>query len=182
MSEELDTCYRVFAKLETQRIETLGELCDWSPRRASFRPAPGSWSATEVLDHIVKAETGTIDNVRVGLRNPHILGTEDRPRIAALDRALRSDQSFRVPPGADTILPDAHITLPEVAHRWVQARVELGRLLQELAPHDTRCGVFCHPFAGWMTFAEVLNHFSAHLYHHGFQLARLRASSADLHS
>jgi hypothetical protein len=180
MSEQLDTCYSVFAKLETQRTETLAELCDWSPRRLSFRPTPGSWSATEVLDHILRAETGTIDNVRVGLRNPHTLGTGDGARIATLDRALRSDQSFKVPPEAEMILPDAHTTLQEVAHRWVQVRVELARLLQTLAPEDARCGVFYHPFAGWMTFAEVLNHFSAHLYHHGFQLARLRLSSADL--
>ena len=104
------------------------------------------------------------------------------PRIAALDRALRSDQSFQVPPGAEAIYPDAKTTLPEVANRWEQARVELGRLLHELATHDARCGVFRHLFAGWMTFAEVLSHFSTHLYHHGFQLARLQVRSADLNS
>jgi DinB superfamily len=182
MSQELDTCSRSFAELEAQRTETLAELVDWSPQRVSFRPAPGSWSAIEVLDHVVKTETGTIADLRTGLRNAHLLGTEDRPGVAALDRALRSEQFFQVPPGAEDIYPDKQTTLPQVAIRWERTRVELGRMVQELAPEDVRCGLFCHPFAGWMTFAEVLDHFSAHLCHHRFQLARLRVSSARLNS
>jgi hypothetical protein len=182
MSGELDTCFRIFALLEAQRTETLAELSDWSPDRVSFRPAPGSWSAVEVLDHIVRAETGTIADVRIGLRNPHLLRAEDRPGIAALDRALRSEQTFVVPPGAKAIYPDTQTTLSQVAGRWEQTRGDLERLLHELEPSNARCGVFRHPFAGWMTLAEVLDHFSAHLYHHGFQLARLRVSSAPSES
>jgi hypothetical protein len=175
---ELAECSHAFRELESQRTGLLAELATWSPSLLSFRPAPGAWSAVEVLDHIVRAETGTIANVRVGLRTPHILGGEDRPGIAALDRALRSDQSFQVPPGALAIYPDTQTTLPEVLGRWEQARAELRSLVEALAPADAHCGVFCHPFAGWMTVADVLDHFSAHLYHHGFQLARLKATSA----
>jgi DinB superfamily len=179
---ELAECSHAFRELESQRTELLAELATWSPSLLSFRPEPGAWSAVEVLDHIVRAETGTIANVRVGLRTPHILGGEDRPGIAALDRALRSDQSFQVPPGALAIYPDTQTTLPEVLGRWEQARAELRSLVEALAPADAHCGVFCHPFAGWMTVADVLDHFSAHLYHHGFQLARLKATSAGLQS
>jgi DinB superfamily len=182
MSMELAECSHAFRELESQRTELLTELATWPPSVLSFRPAPGAWSAVEVLDHIVRAEAGTIANVRAGLRTPHILGGEDRPGIAALDRALRSDQSFRVPPGAAAIYPDTQTTLPEVMSRWEQARAELRALVESLAPADSQCGVFCHPFAGWMTVADVLDHFSAHLYHHGFQLARLKAASAGLQS
>ena len=182
MSMELAECSRAFRELEIQRTELLAELAEWSSSLVSFRPAPGAWSAAEVLDHIVRAEAGTIADVRVGLRNPHILGGEDRPGIAALDRALRSDQRFQVPPGALVICPDTQTTLPEVISRWEQARAELRSLIEALAPADAHCGVFCHPFAGWMTVADVLDHFSAHLYHHGFQLARLKANSAGLQS
>lgn len=180
MSRELDTCYRVFAQLESQRTEMLADLNQWPLQRVSFRPASGAWCAIEVLDHIVRVEAGTIDKIQIGLRNPHILGAEDRPGIATLDRALRSEQYFQVPPGAEGIYPDPQTTLPQVAERWEQAREELGQLLKGFAPHDACCGVFHHPSAGWMTFAEVLDHFSAHLCHHGFQLARLRVSSAHL--
>ncbi|WP_158794488.1 DinB family protein [Granulicella sp. L60] len=182
MSVELSECSRIFRELETQRAELLAELAGWSPSRLSFCPADGAWSAVEVLDHIVRAEAGTIGDIRAGLQNPHALGSEERPRIAALDRALRSDQSFQVPPGAQAIYPNAQTTFSEVAGRWEQARTQLGSVVEALAPQDACCGVFCHPFAGWMTVADVLEHFSAHLYHHGFQLARLRVSSAGLQS
>ena len=180
MPAELVDCSRTFRMLEVQRAELLGEFAAWSPRRLCFRPSPDVWSVVEVLDHIVRAETGTINDVRIGLRNPHVLGKEERPGIAALDRALRSDQRFKVPAGAVAIYPDSQVSLSEVAGRWEQARRELRSLLETLSPSDVQCGIFCHPFAGWMTVADVLDHFSAHLHHHGFQLARLRVSSAGL--
>ena len=180
MSKDLDSCYQALAELETQRIETLAELGGWSPNCLSFRPAPTAWTAIEVLDHIVRAETGTLGDLQEGLRNPHPLGTEERPRVADLDRALRSDRSFQVPAGAEEIRPDPQTTWAQVTDAWALTRKELGQLVQSLGPGDTRCGLFCHPFAGWMTFEEVLQHFSAHLYHHRFQLARIRASFGDL--
>jgi uncharacterized damage-inducible protein DinB len=170
---------RTFRMLEVERGRPLGEFAAWSPLRLRFRPSPGAWSVVEVLDHIVKAEAGTIADVRMGLRNPHQLGEQERPGIAALDRALRSDQRFTVPAEAGAILPDSTIALSEVAERWDRARSELKSLLDKLPADHAQSGVFRHPFAGWMTVADVLDHFSAHLYHHGFQLARLRLSSAS---
>jgi hypothetical protein len=178
MPVDLTECSRLFQELEMQRIVLLAQLAGWSSGRLSFRPEPGVWSTVEVLDHIVRAETGTIAGVRAGLQNPHMLGGEDRPGIAALDRALRSEQRFKVPPAAQSIHPDAQTSLPEVASRWQHTRAEMGSLLETLTPDDMHRGVFRHPFAGWMTMAEVLNHLSAHLYHHEFQLERLRVISA----
>ena len=173
-------CSRIFRELEDRRAALIAEFTGWSFRRLCFRPSPGAWSVVEVLDHIVKAESGTIEDVRLGLRDPHVLGDEERPGIAALDRALRSDRTFKVPAEAAAIYPDDQTTLSEIAERWEEARSALRSLLETLVPYDLRCGVFYHPFAGWMTVVEVLDHFSAHLYHHGFQLERLRVSSEGL--
>ena len=178
MPSEFAKCSELFEELETQRIELLAELQQWPVEGLRFRPQAGAWSAVEVLDHVVRAEAGIIANLLGGLEQLHVLGDEERPRIAELERALRSDQRFQVPPGAAAIHPDAQATLPEVAARWEQARAELRSILGTLAPEHASCGVFCHPFAGWMTVADVLRHFSAHLYHHGYQLERLRAGFA----
>jgi hypothetical protein len=179
-SEELADCFRAFEGLEAERARVLAQLADWPSAFVSFRPSPSSWSAAEVLDHIVRSESGAIADVRTGLQSPHILGSEDRPRIAALDSALRSRESFQVPAGAAAIHPDPQTTLPEVASRWELARTDLRLLLEGLTPACACSGVFCHPFAGWMTFREVLDYFSAHLYHHGFQLERLRTSWTEM--
>lgn len=173
-------CSRTFRELEVRRAELMSEFAGWPPSRLRFRPAPGTWSVVEVLDHIVKAESGTVADVRAGLQNPQALGDVERPGIAALDRALRSDQKFTVPASAASIHPDAQTTFADVASRWEHARAQFRSLLGTLSPKDTHCGVFHHPSAGWMTVADGLDYFAAHLYHHGFQLARLRESSAAL--
>lgn len=178
MSREQADYARFFHDLETQRLALIAEISAWPVARQCFRASPGTWCAVEVLDHIVRAESGTVADVRDGLRHPHPLGTEERPRIAALDRALRSDGTFQVPATAAAIHPDPSTTLPDVVARWEQSRAELAALLQTLSPAETQCGVFHHPFAGWMTVGDVLDHFAAHLFHHEFQLARLRTASA----
>ena len=182
MPEEVSACYQAFQQLQVQRGETLAPLSQWSPQRLSFRLCPGSWCAIEVLDHIVRAETGTMADVQNGLKNPHLLGSEVRPGIAALQQALLSNGSFRVPPEANAIYPDPHATLPDVLARWDRSRRKLGQLVSEVGPAISGHGVFHHPFAGWMTFVEVLDHFAAHLHHHRFQLARLESASQELAS
>ena len=181
MAEEIADCSRAFLKLEAEHIEVLAWLGDWPLEALSFRSSTSTWSAGEVLDHIHRAESGTTADVRAGLTRLHLLGNEERPGIAALDRALRSDQTFQVPAGS-AIHPDSQTTFSEATTRWQQSRIELRSLLEELTPSNVCCGVFCHPFAGWMTFQEVLEHFSAHLYHHRYQLERLQAKWAEQNS
>lgn len=178
MDAEVQRCYEAFTAMETQRTELLGRLAKWTPQRIAYRPTPDSWCAIEVLDHIVRAESGTIADLKSGLQHPHPIGPGERPGIALLDRALRSDKKFPIPAGSEKIFPDASTTFPDVLQRWDKARKELDEMLRRLTPAVACCAVFHHPFAGWMTFAEVLHHFHAHLYHHTHQLARLEEGSA----
>jgi uncharacterized damage-inducible protein DinB len=169
-----------FERLEDERRRLLFDLSQWPTAHLNFRPAPGTWSVVEVLDHVVRAEAGTIADVRKGLDIPHALGSEDRPGITALRRALLSDNTFQVPAGAGAIIPDAQTTFAEVINRWEEARRELRSILETLDPAQLGCGVFQHPFAGWMTVTDVLDHLSDHLHHHRFQLSRLQASCGAL--
>jgi uncharacterized damage-inducible protein DinB len=176
MNSELTDCLRAFESLEADRARVLAQLAEWPTASISFRPAPNAWSAPEVLDHVVRSETGITASMRRNLQTPHILGGEDRLKVATLYEALRSERKFEVPAGAEAAHPDPRTTLPEVASRWERSRMALGSFMERLTAADLSYGLFCHPFAGWMTFGEVLEHFSTHLYHHEFQLARLRAA------
>jgi uncharacterized damage-inducible protein DinB len=171
-------CLHAFERIERERRAALAALSEWPAESLRFRPTPGAWSAPEVLDHIVRAEAGTIADVANGLERPHPLGKEVRPGIAALREALRCDAKYQVPADATMIHPDTQSALDEVVARWELARQRLRSLLENLTPNDTSIGVFRHPFAGWMTVQEVIEHFSDHLYHHQFQLERLHESWA----
>jgi uncharacterized damage-inducible protein DinB len=172
----LADCFHAFELLEADRVRVLAQLAEWPQECISFRPTPNAWSAPEVLDHIVRSETGITGRMRRGLESPHIFAGEDRSKVETLYQALRSNQSFQVPAGAATAHPDPQTTLSEVTSRWQQSRMELRSFLESLTAADLGYGLFCHPFAGWMTCGEVLEHFSTHLYHHEFQLARLRVA------
>lgn len=178
MAMEVTACSRMFEEMERERAELLAELEEWGLVRLGFRPARGEWSAVEVLDHIVLAEAGTTGDMRASLKTPHVLGDEPRPKVAALERALRSEERFTVPAGAG-IDPGSETRYADVVRRWEAARAELGLMVAGMSEEDGRCGVFEHPFAGWMTMREVLGHMSDHLYHHRFQLERLRVGSAS---
>jgi uncharacterized damage-inducible protein DinB len=174
--QSLDSCFQAWERIEAERHALMAKLADWPADCLRYRPAPAAWSAPEVLDHLVRAEAGTIADVAAGLKAPHPLGDEQRPGIAALREALRCDARYQVPADATMIHPDTQSNVDEVTSRWEQARQRLRSLLENLTPQDTRVGVFHHPFAGWMTVHEVVEHFSDHLYHHQFQLARTRSS------
>jgi uncharacterized damage-inducible protein DinB len=179
MPNEVAECCRMFEEIERERLELVRELGEWPVERQNFRPAEGAWSAVELVDHVVRVESLTIGDMREGLRRPRVLGEGDRPKIAELERALRSEKRFRVPAGQGGIYPEAQTTWAEVTERWKESRVELRGVVERMGPDEARWGVFEHPFAGWMTVEEVLKHFSDHLYHHQFQLARLRMSWAE---
>jgi uncharacterized damage-inducible protein DinB len=176
MNTELADCFHTFESLEADRTRVLAQLAEWPAGCINFRLAPGAWSAPEVLDHIVRSETGITTMMRRGLSSPHTFGEQDRSKLEALYEALRSDRYFQVPPGAEAAHPDPQTTLPDVASRWQQSRMDLRSFLESLTAANLGCGLFCHPSAGWMTCGEVLEHFSTHLYHHEFQLARLRTA------
>jgi hypothetical protein len=176
MNSDLADCFRAFDSLETNRTRVLAQLAEWPAVGLNFRPAPGAWSAPEVLDHIVRSEIGITAVMRRGLRSPHAIGEEDRSKLETLYEALRSDRYFQVPAGAEAAHPDPRTTLTEVTSRWQRSRTDLRSFLERLTAADLGCGLFCHPSAGWMTCGDVLEHFSAHLYHHEFQLARLRSA------
>ena len=167
-----------FATLEQQKVETLARVEGWSASRLAYRPATGAWSATEVLDHLVRVERGILTAAQHGLRTPHPLGPRDRLGFWFVDRLFRSDRRVRVPASASAVLPDASADVDEVRHRWDATRQDLDRFLAPLSCADLTGGVFRHPVSGWMSVPQILRFFSVHLGHHGVQLARLGAASA----
>lgn len=169
--------WRRFERLEAERAAVLEELASWPPGSVAFRPADGGWTAAEVLDHVARSESGMFAELRAGLQAPHRIVPEDPRRVEALAQSLRSDARFKVPAGG--VHPDASVTLDDVQQSWARARKELCALLESLRDEQVGLGVFKHPFAGWMTMDELLDHCSDHLFHHRLQLARLRDSFAQ---
>lgn len=166
-----------FATIERQKAELLASIEQWSEHRLAFRPAHDAWCAIEVLDHLVKVESEVITATRRGLLSPHPIGLRDRLGFFFLDRVFRSKTKVKVPRSATKVLPDLTCTLDMLRERWLSTRTDLARLLAQLEPAELELGVFRHPVSGWMSVPHILRFFSAHIQHHGYQLARIRVAS-----
>lgn len=168
-----------FAHLEKQRAEVLAQIDGWSGARLCYRPRPGAWSTAEVLDHVVRVETLTLRSVQAGVLDPHPLRLRDKAGFVVMAQILRSNLRVKVPRSAPLVWPETDPDPRAVLLRWYRTRRRLESLLATPQAGAIACGVFRHPFAGWMSLPQVLDYFSLHLLHHRFQLGRLAQCSRE---
>ena len=171
---------RTFLKLERQKAEMLGETAAWSAAGLRFRPEPGSWSALEVLDHVVKVEINVMDAARHNLPEGHPIGFKDRLGGLMVNAVMRSPKRVKVPASARMVLPEITADPALVIRRWDESRQAMAKCLDSVAPNQLVPGVFRHPIGGWMTLPRTLAFLSAHLRHHAYQIKRLKQAARGL--
>ena len=167
---------RSLAPLEASRRRVLGTV-DGVPHKALNRaPAPGKWSALQVLHHVVTAEALTLGYIRKKMQAGAALekaGPASRLRLLALQVTLALPLRFKAP----TITGDVprESELPALRARWDEVRRSLDDLVRSFPPELLDRLVFRHPYAGRMTLAHALGTLEAHLDHHIPQVKRALA-------
>ena len=170
------TLHGWMCRLEEQKTAMLAEVRSWPAELRAARPADGGWSALQVLDHLVRTESGICGVMAWGLRAPRPIGVRDRVGFLFVERVFRSRRRVKMPGSVKEIIsPGEELEVGEVEARWDAVRVELRRLAGCVEPANCRGGVFRHPVSGWMSFEQVLRFLSVHMVHHEFQLERIRA-------
>jgi hypothetical protein len=165
-----------FEDLERERRVFLGRLEDWSIQRMRFKPDLKSWCALQVLDHLGRTESEILAIIESGSDKTRKIGLRDRLGYRFIDSVFRSDRKVRVPTSAKQVLPSNGAELQEVLSQWDRSRRAPSQFLA-VTPLRPECGVFRHPTGGWMSLPQVLQFFSVHMVHHGFQIERLRDAS-----
>jgi hypothetical protein len=136
-------------------------------------PAPGRWSALQVLHHVVESEAAVLGYVRKKLQAGASLpwaGLGSRPRRLALQAGLASPLRFKAPPVA-AFVPDV-VEPAALRARWDEVRTGWRALVEAFPPELEGRLVFRHPVAGRMGLADTLAVLQAHLDHHVPQVAR----------
>ena len=162
-------------KLEDQKAEMLGRLEDWPEERLAARPAAGEWSVVEVLDHVVRVESGICGAAREMMLAPAKVGPRDRLGFRIVEKIFLSQRRVKVPRSVHRVaMPGEDLALADVVVRWDEARVRVRDLAEEATARAVEGGVFRHPISGWMTVEQVFRFFSVHIVHHEFQVERIR--------
>ena len=161
-------------RLERQRAALLRELNAMTPGRLVFHAAPGSWSALDLVEHLVVVEEAVLR------------GIPDRPPTRSLAESARAAmvlpllylsfaRGVRLRAPTPAILPVGGSTLAQLEARWTRARANLRAVLQLMGPEDLSRPFLRHPVIGWLTTLEGLGFIERHVAHHLHRVQRIRA-------
>jgi DinB superfamily len=175
---------RRFDILERQKRTVLSTAERFSAAHLRFQPAPDEWSVLDVLDHLIKVESASLEAVRKELPAGTPITLKDRAGALLITSLMLTPARVKVPAGAAMVLPEANLpeaVLPQAdlsrtAARWNDVRQQMTDLLSSLRPEQLEVGLFRHPVSGWMNMANALRFLSAHLRHHEYQLNRLKSA------
>jgi hypothetical protein len=159
--------------LEASRARALSLLAGRDAASLNRPPAPGRWSALQVLHHVVESEAATLGYVRKKMQAGAALpptGIGSRLRRAAVQLGLALPLRFRAP-AVTAAVPD--VVDPAVLRaRWEEVRAGWRELLAAFPADLEGRLVFRHPIAGRMGLADALAVQQAHLDHHVRQVER----------
>ena len=166
-----------FEQLERATERLLASAEALGPASA-VAPAPGHWSATQVVHHLLFIEGNIIQYVEKKLH-----AEEQLPKVGLLTR-LRArfvrlmlrlpGVKFKAPRGVATLTDAGEVpALPELRHTWEASRRQLERLLNAFPGRLLNRAIFPHPRSGRITIYQVMEFLLDHLLHHQQQLGRI---------
>ncbi|MBF9143961.1 DinB family protein [Hymenobacter properus] len=141
-------------------------------------PAPGSWSAKQVVHHLLFIEGNIIQYIQKKLQAEEALpnvGLLTRLRAQAVRFLLRLP-GFKVkaPRGVATLTDAGNLpALPELRDTWDASRRQLERLLNEFPSRQLNRAIFPHPRSGRINIYQVMEFLLDHLLHHQQQMDRI---------
>lgn len=160
--------------LRQKKDDFLATLATWTPDQRSFRAGPAFWCANQVLDHVVKTESGVFSEFRrclpLRVRPPF----NESIRGTVVNCVMNSPLRVSVPKTATSVLPESACDPAAIVASWNQLRVEMQAWADSLPSRSHAFGAFRHPVSGWMSLSQALAFLCAHIRHHCFQLSRIR--------
>ncbi len=141
-------------------------------------PAPGKWSAHQVVHHLLFIEGNIIQYVQKKMHAEELLpkvGLFTRIRARVVRLLLRlPGLKYKAPRGVATLTDAGNLpALPALRQTWEASRRQLERLLNEFPGRQLNRAIFPHPRSGRITIYQVMDFLLDHLLHHQQQMDRI---------
>ncbi|MDO7847287.1 DinB family protein [Hymenobacter sp. M29] len=172
--------HRLHLKLEqleraTERLLASAEALGPDSGKA---PAPGSWSANQVVHHLLFIEGNIVQYIQKKMNSEEMLpkvGLLTRLRARLVRLLLRLPGfKYKAPRGVATLTDAGNLpSLPELRQTWDTTRRQLERVLNEFPGRHLNRAIFPHPRSGRITIYQVMDFLLDHLLHHQQQLGRI---------
>lgn len=164
-----------FEDLERQRHTLLQKFETFNEDQFKAQPAPGKWSASQILTHLLVSEQLSVAYMRKKIQAIQTLGNSGISstfRLWILILSQRLPLKYKAPKVVVENTPEAK-SLPEIINLWNNVRLDLKSLLHEIGDSHAKKLIYKHPYAGRLNISQAIRFFKEHIIHHWPQLNRL---------
>lgn len=161
------------AAMEKEREGIFQFLGQYTHAQHNQSPAKGGWSAIQVVQHLLSAETSTLHYLKkktADVSRSKKAGVMAFFRSVLLNTMLALPLKFKAP--AIVAEVPASGDLQAIQAQWAAVRAELQSLLASLSEADYDRELFLHPVAGKLNLYQMLDFMQAHIQHHLPQIHR----------
>ena len=172
----IESFQKIYTELEHQRSQLLSQVKDIPTDKFYSSPAPGKWSISQVLTHILTAESLSIGYMKKKAQGIDQLGNSGIIQVFILELLKISQRiptlKFKAPKVVVQNTPAA-LPLNEVIQKWDAQRANLKLFLEGIEEKNAKKLLYKHPIAGRLDARQALIFFGEHIGHHLPQIKRL---------
>lgn len=165
-----------FDEIEALKTSILNDFDQLSPNQLSFKPTSKKWSLLQVMEHLMLAETGSINYVNKKILDPAKL------EAYSLKAAFRywwlqfflKIPFIRIRNRPTQVTPTLKPDFNDVNLRWDIARKALRKFIDTHQDATLKKLVYKHPVAGRLNGLQMMQFFKLHINHHKKQIERIK--------
>jgi len=149
-----------------QRLDSL------TGEKLSFKDGPDKWSIVEVVEHLVIAEEGLVEQLSTNIPDSTLDPDAKTPeKHQVVIKVMERDIEVDVP--HESLEPHGRIALEDLLNQWKNFREKLPVLLAEIKPENKDDPVFSHPYGGPLDISDTLQFFEVHFDNHMRHIDRI---------
>lgn len=164
----------LFDQLETQKNKLIGQVGSMDERQLNAA-APGTWSVSQVLAHLIASEQLSVNYLNkklLGISGYEDSGMMEEAKMLILVLSQRLPFKFKAPRMVVENTSPFH-SREALIRAWDTTRLELRQVLEKFTDDQITRKVFKHPRAGMLNIQHALRFFREHIIHHQPQIKRL---------
>jgi hypothetical protein len=166
---------RVLRRLDRQKQKMLDTVEGYSPEWLTYSPATDAWSILQLFEHLIRTERAVREtaarNLALSMPRPTL---RERWRAIYLLGMFLFPIRVRIPKAVSFVLPEQPESLGALAAQWSSERELLRQFLLKQQRSALGEMAMRHPAVGAMSLRTALRFLVVHLWHHQFQMLRLR--------
>jgi len=172
----IESFQKIFTELELQRSLLLNQVKDMPIDQFNFSPTQGKWSISQVLTHILTAESLSIGYMKKKAQGIDQLEDSGVLQVLILELLKVSQRipslKFKAPKVVVDKTPAA-LPIHEIIQKWDAQRADLKLFLDGIEEKNAKKLLYKHPIAGRLNPRQALIFLGEHIGHHLPQIKRL---------